>query len=141
MVEYFRDLVATPLPNPDPYGRASRQMNVGDVLYSATRAFRLTLEPNGNLVEYVIDYSAVPIDITKAEYTQVVWASATEGTGAVRLNMETDGGLVLYRADGAPVWSVPTAVVGSFLRCQDDGNLVIYLKNGVAIASSNVYAA
>jgi hypothetical protein len=181
-MEYFRDFVSTPLPNPDPYHRAFQQLNHGDILYSATRAFRLVFQTDGNLVLYGIDDSTLPVDITKGQYAKALWATGTNGMGAVRCSMQADGNLVLYTeiqatasgfgsnsnyilssnsqplkgltvsidvtrdivcsSVGAPaVWASGTnGNPGAFLRCQDDGNLVIYGSNGAPIASSNVYA-
>jgi hypothetical protein len=127
-MDYFRDFVAYPLSQPDPYDRASEQLNPGDILFSATRAFQLIFQTDGNLVLYVVDDSTLPVDITQAQYTKPLWATGTNGKGAVRCNMQTDGNLVLYAANGTPVWASNTnGNPGAFLRCQDDGNLVLYL--------------
>jgi pseudomonalisin len=185
-MEYFRDLVATPLPNPDPYHRASKQLNPGDILYSATRAFRLVFQTDGNLVLYAIDDSTLPVDITKGKYTKALWATGTNGMGVGKCAMQTDGNLVLYTGDipapasglgsnsnyilysngkplkglsvtidvtqdivcqsvaaqpGTAVWASGTnGHPGAFLRCQDDGNVVIIGSNGVPISWANVYA-
>jgi hypothetical protein len=139
-VEYFRDFAAN-VPQPDPRRRASNQLNTGDVLFSATRAFQLRMQADGNLVLYVIDDSTLPQDITQGQYKKSIWASETPGSGAVRCNMQADGNLVLYTQNGAPVWASNTSGhPGAFLRCQDDGNLVIYGPDGTALAASNVYA-
>jgi hypothetical protein len=185
-MEYFRDLVPTPLPVPDPLGRASVQLSPGDILYSATRAFRLVFQTDGNLVLYVIDDSTLPVDIAAGEYPRAIWATGTNGMGASACVMQPDGNLVLYTeavgtagpgpgssnnvilgsactflvglsvtvdvtedmvcesvaaAPGTPVWASDTnGHAGAFLRCQDDGNLVIIGPDGVPVASSNVYA-
>jgi hypothetical protein len=129
-VEYFRDLVAP------------QQLNAGDILFSATRAFQLVMQPDGNLVEYNIYDATLPQDITQGQYINAVWASNTKGLWAVRCAMQTDGNLVLYAANGYAIWASNTSGnPGAFLRCQDDGNLVIYGTDGSAIAFSNVYAA
>lgn len=47
-------------------------------------------------------------------------------TGDV-MRLQGDGNLVVYRADGVPVWHTSTAGQGPVqLRLQDDGNLVLY---------------
>jgi hypothetical protein len=146
-MEYFRDFVPqiTPLPNPDPYKRAQNQLNVGDVLFSATRAFQLILQSDGNLVLYCI--SNPPLDITQATYTNALWSSETNGTDAKRVNMQDDGNLVVYGADGTALWNSQTSGnEGAFCRCQDDGNLVVYAYDiptatvGAALWSSKTYA-
>ena len=149
---YFEDFVSSSanLPNPDPLQRAQNQLNPGDILFSATRAFQLTLQTDGNLVLYGLDDTSLsgalvpppPQLIPNARYTKVIWASGTNApVGPVRCNMQTDGNLVLYDKDGSAVWSSGTnGNPGAFLRCQDDGNLVILAPNGTIIKSSNTYA-
>jgi hypothetical protein len=185
-VEYFRDFVATALPDPDPYQRASKWLWPGDVLFSATRAFKFIFQMDGNVVLYVIDDTTLPVDITQGQYTNALWATGTTGMGGALLAMQTDGNLVLYAGQIAPpssglgsdanyflsnnctnltgltvtidvtqdivlessgaasetvLWASNTAGnPGAFLRCQDDGNLVMIASNGRPITSSNVYA-
>ncbi len=135
-MDYFRDFVANAPPIPDPYHRASKQLNAGDIVFSATRAFRLIMQTDGNLVWYVIEDASLPEDITKGQYKGALWESGTEGSGAVRCDMQADGNLVLYRGDGAPVWALNTqGHPGAFLRCQDDGNLVLYFRGDALWAS------
>jgi hypothetical protein len=139
-VEFFRDLLAIPPPEPDPYDRASGHLTQGDVLFSATRAFKLIFQTDGNLVLYAIDDATLPADITQGSYSKVIWATGTNGTGATACVMQTDGNLVLYTAEDRPVWAAGTnGHPGAFLRCQDDGNLVIYV-GGTAVWASNTYA-
>jgi pseudomonalisin len=167
-------------------------------LFSATRSFKLIFQADGNLVLYVIDDASLPVDITQGQYSRAVWATGTNGMGAVRCVMQADGNLVLYTGTikapplptvppsqarppgnglgsnsnyfmggskpllgfevniiveeeikpvsvaaepGTAVWASGTdGHPGAFLRCQDDGNLVIIGPNGAVIASSNTYA-
>jgi hypothetical protein len=47
--------------------------------------------------------------------------------GRYRLVFQTDGNLVIYRADGAPVWSTGTwGISPNVARMQSDGNFVVY---------------
>lgn len=126
-MEFFRDLIP---PN---------QMNPGDFLYSATRAFRLAMQEDGNLVLYAIDDANLPKDITKASYSRAIWSSRTMGSLAGQCRMQNDGNLVLYISnDGPAVWATGTnGHPGAFLRCQDDGNLVIFDANGAVLLNSN----
>ena len=128
-MEYFRDLVAP------------QRMNAGDALFSATRAFKLIMQANGDLVEYVIDDATLGTDITQGQYTKTLWAAETAGSYAAYCAMQADGNLVLYTNNGIAIWASNTnGNPGAFLRCQDDGNLVIYSSGGAVIASSNSYA-
>ncbi|HUC21481.1 MAG TPA: hypothetical protein VMA73_02125 [Streptosporangiaceae bacterium] len=141
MAEYFRDFVSGALPNPDPYHRASGQLRTGDILFSATRAFKFVLQADGNLVLYVIDDATLPVDITQGQYTKALWATGTEGSGATHCSMQTDGNVVLYTNSNAPVWASNTnGNPGAFLRCQSDGNIVIYSSNGMPLWASQTNA-
>ena len=47
--------------------------------------------------------------------------------GRYRLVFQTDGNLVIYRADGVPVWSTGTwGISPNVARMQSDGNFVVY---------------
>jgi hypothetical protein len=126
-VEYFKDLVAP------------QQLNPGDILFSATRAFQLIFQTDGNLVLYVIDDATLPQDITQGQYTKALWQTATNGHGAVQCIMQADGNLVVYQGNGNAIWNSKTSGnPGAFLRCQDDGNLVLYL-GGTALWFSGTF--
>ena len=71
-----------------------RQLTLGQTLRSPTGAYRLTLQSDGNLVEYG------PGDA-------VVWATGTS-TGD-RLIMQGDGNLVLYDNADSPLWASNTS--------------------------------
>jgi hypothetical protein len=142
---YFEDFVASTanLPNPDPLQRAQNQLNQGDILFSATSAFQLILQTDGNFVLYCLDDTSLPgnLSLTGATYTDAIWASGTDGKGAVRCNMQTDGNLVLYDNSSKALWNSHTeGNPGAFLRCQSDGNLVILGSNGAILWNSNTYA-
>jgi hypothetical protein len=67
----------------------------------------------------------------------VLWASGTNGSGAVRATMQTDGNFVLYNAQGQAVWATRTnGNPGAYMIMQGDGNLVIYAANGTWLWSS-----
>jgi hypothetical protein len=129
-MQFFRDLT--------PPG----QLNPGDVLFSATRAFQLMMQEDGNLVLYVIDDASLPQDITKGIYKKAIWSSGTNGTLAGQCRMQSDGNLVLYISnDGPAVWASGTnGHPGAFLRCQDDGNLVILGANGAVLRNTSTNA-
>jgi hypothetical protein len=141
-MQSFRDLVppSARLPNPDPFHRAQGQLNLGDILFSGTRAFQLIMQTDGNLVLYGIDDSSLPADITKGTYTGVIWASGTNGLGGNSCKMQDDGNLVIYDGSKAIWESATNGNSGAFLRCQDDGNLVVYANGGAALWASNTNA-
>ena len=127
---YFRDIVSP------------ARLNIGDSLYSATRAFRLYFQDDGNLVLYAIDDMNLPEDIKQAQYERPVFATGTDGTGATACELLEDGNLVVVDANGVPLWASDSGTantVGAFLRCQDDGDLVIF-QNNVVRWSSNTRA-
>lgn len=138
-MDYFRDFVSSPLPQPDPYQRASQQLNVGDTLFSGTRAFKVVIATSG-LVLYTIDDATLPADITQGQYNQI-WSSTPGPSPVVRCNMQTDGNLVAYDNGGYPVWATGTqGHPGAFFRCQDDGNLVLISPDGTVLKHSDTYS-
>jgi hypothetical protein len=143
MADFFRDFVAPSivLPSPDPFMRAHGSLHRGDNLFSATRAFKLTLQSDGNLVLYVIDDGALPVDISQGKYLVPLWWTRTQGTDASHCEMQDDGNLVLYDDSGRVFFSSGTqGHGGSFLRLQDDGNLVVYSFDGHALWSTQTNA-
>ncbi|MEV6715921.1 LysM peptidoglycan-binding domain-containing protein [Lentzea sp. NPDC051208] len=84
----------------------------------------LTLQSDGNLV--------------LSENTGTVWASGTDGKGAVRAALQDDGDFVLYTSDDNAVWSTGTqGNEGARLVLQDDRNLVVFGGDGGAKWASN----
>ena len=61
-------------------------MSPGDYLLSPNREFRLTFQPDANVVLEHLNNGA-----------RVLWASATTGKGATECVMQEDGNLVLYK--------------------------------------------
>jgi hypothetical protein len=139
------------------FDNSSPVLRVGDFLYSPTRAFRLGLQDDGNLVQYAIDdsdpaivrysdYRSIFEELLSAiPYTRAIWATGTDGSNARSWIFQDDGNLVVYadeNAQGEPVWASGSQNRGGVsLVCQDDGNLVIYSSDpGVAVWSSNTYA-
>jgi hypothetical protein len=141
-MQSFRDLVppSSKLPNPDPFHRGQGQLNLGDNLFSGTRAFQLIMQTDGNLVLYGIDDSSLPADVTKGTYSEIIWASGTNGLGGNTCKMQDDGNLVIYKGSKAIWESATEGNSGAFLRCQDDGNLVVYGSDGIALWNSNTSA-
>jgi hypothetical protein len=96
-------------------------------LASADGRFLLWMQPDGNLVLYIIN---------SGTYTGL-WATNTVGTGANVAYFQSDGNLVLYNSAGS-VWSSnsynnPCAT----LSVQNDGNVVITSADGVQVWTTN----
>lgn len=110
-------------------------------LTSATGAFRLTMQSDGNLVLRALDDTNYPFQVN---YTEVVWSSGTGnqfGNSAHCDMQATDGNLVVYNAFNTPVWASNTqGNKGAFLRPQDDGNLVVYASDGRVLWASHTEA-
>ena len=149
-MDFHRDLLPPDLPANQPNDqRASGTLNWGDNLYSATRAFRLTLQKNdGNLVLYTLNDNALPFggdvnvnDPNFANWSTVpVWQSGMANTGVHHCDMQNDGNFVMKKADGTPVRAFGGAGATAFLRCQDDGNVVLYTLDGHVRWSSGTSA-
>ncbi|WP_338786163.1 MIR domain-containing protein [Metabacillus sp. FJAT-53654] len=87
------------------------------------RAF-LIMQEDGNFVLY---------EVHKGKNIPV-WASNTNGSGAVKAVMQGDGNLVVYKPNGQAVWASGTdGNSGAYLSLQDDGNAVIYSNQGNAL--------
>jgi hypothetical protein len=139
-MDFFRDFVprSAPLPDPDPFKRARGTLKVGDNLFSATRAFMLTMQSDGNLVLYALDDDARAVDATRGKYTVVLWSSGTKGLGGTHCDMQDDGNCVVKNSANEPLWCSGTQNhPGTFLRCQDDGNIVFYGPGGSVISTIN----
>ncbi|MEU7476167.1 LysM peptidoglycan-binding domain-containing protein [Lentzea sp. NPDC042327] len=97
---------------------AGQELTTGQQLTTAN-GYSLTLQSDGNLV--------------LTENNGTVWASGTNGRGAVRAALQDDGNFVLYNGDNNPVWATDTAGnTGSRLVLQDDRNLVVVGGDGSA---------
>jgi LysM repeat protein len=103
--------------------QAGQELTRGQQLTSAN-GYMLTLQSDGNLV--------------LSENTGTVWASGTDGKGAVRAALQADGNFVLYTSEDNAVWSTGTqGNEGARLVLQDDRNLVVFGGDGGAKWASN----
>jgi methionine-rich copper-binding protein CopC len=85
----------------------------GQSISSSNGQFVLTLQADGNLVEYNAAGTAL-------------WASGTGGRTVTEAVMQADGNLVLYNGTQA-VWASNTSgAPGAFLAVQNTGTVVIY---------------
>ena len=139
-MDFFRDFVpkSAPLPNPDPFMRARGTLKAGDNLFSATRAFLLTMQSDGNLVLYAPDDHVFAANATRGKYTVALWSSGTRGLGGTHCDMQDDGNCVVKNCANEPLWCSGTQNhPGTFLRCQDDGSIVFYAPGGTVISATN----
>jgi hypothetical protein len=91
-------------------------LSVGNSVRSSTGSYRLTLQGDGNLVEY------------NATNTPVWAAGTSTGTSAV---MQGDGNLVVYNATNAPLWASNTSGhPGAYLALTDAGLLSVDAPTG-----------
>ena len=85
--------------------------------------YEFSFESNGNLIH-------------KNPQGNIIWQSGTQDTGANKLSIQTDGNLVIYRANNkehTAVWASNTQSSESvFLTIQEDGNVVLYKRPGGA---------
>jgi hypothetical protein len=124
----------------------------GEIVWSNgvnnSSASRLTMQSDGNLVEYT-------------STGQPIWNSVTEGNSGAYLHIQSDGNLVVYSSGGAPLWWTSTGANPSYddrvdqsipsggvlfpgqslenvsktcrLSLQTDGNLVEYNSSNQAL--------
>ena len=95
-------------------------LSVNKYLASPNGQNRFYMQGDGNLV------------LRNVSSQKALWASGTDGRGAVKLVLQTDGNLVLYTSSGQPVWATNTVGKGSnALRVNDNGSLVLYAGSTV----------
>jgi nucleoid-associated protein YgaU len=117
--------------------RAGESLGIDQKLTSSNGKYTLIMQGDGNLVLYT-------------ESNTPVWATSTQGSGAVRASLQDDGNLVLYtkeverrfRRDVAvAVWASQTRGENVRLILQDDRNLVIYTSDGRELWASGTALA
>ena len=117
--------------------RAGESLGIDQKLTSSNGKYTLIMQGDGNLVLYT-------------ESNTPVWATSTQGSGAVRASLQDDGNLVLYtkeverrfRRDVAvAVWASQTRGENVRLILQDDRNLVIYTADGRELWASGTALA
>jgi hypothetical protein len=88
------------------------------------------LSPNGQYYLRVKDGDLILMDL---QYKDYVWSSQTEGSGATKAIMQTDGEFCLQTASGAIVYRTYTKDAGSVLKLQDDANFVVISPKGYPV--------
>lgn len=99
--------------------RAGEQLNPGQRLVSPDGQYVLTMQGDGNLVEY-------------APGNRAIWATGTNRSNSIVL-LQGDGNLVVIAPGNVPVWASGTSgTSGADVELQNDGNVVIYGQGHVA---------
>jgi len=95
----------------------------GQSWYSPSGRTTLQYHPDGNLVLYFVK-NGNPV---------AIWSTQTNGKPAWKVFMQGDGNLVVYKAQGQPVWASNTPTSDRpqnvSLRLYDDGNMKIMWVN------------
>jgi hypothetical protein len=103
----------TPLWAPTGLLVPGAELSNGQSITTPGGAYRLTMQGDGNLVEYNASNAAL-------------WASGTGGNAGAYAIMQGDGNLVLYSSSNAALWASGTSGnTGAYLVLGDDGNLVV----------------
>ncbi len=101
--------------------QADTELRTNDRLTSANGSHFLVMQGDGNLVLY-----------TSAG--RALWATGTNGSGAIRARFQGDGNLVLRTSSGAAVWSSKTSGSGATsLKVLNTGNVVLLNASGAVI--------
>jgi surface antigen len=118
---------ANAVSNPQPAVPYCSDMQPGDTLFanqsvwSPDGRFRLTMQGDGNLVEYGPGGAW--------------WSTMTAGSGGTRFVQQGDGNGVVYSSSRA-VWANMTMNSGAYLNVQSDGNIVTYIGGTALYATS-----
>jgi NlpC/P60 family len=114
----------------EPILRPGEALQPGQQLLSDGCNYVLTMQDDGNLVEY----STLTGD--------AVWASGTEGHPGTILINQFDGNIVLVAPGNQPIWSTNTeGYQGTVLILQNDANVVAYAPGNQPIWASEGPAA
>ncbi|CAF1278802.1 unnamed protein product [Rotaria sordida] len=111
--------------------QSGQQLEQDEALTSPKGAYRLVLQPDGNLVLYASD-NTVPVN--------ALWTSGSFRRGPHRFVVQADGNLVIYDGNNQASWASNTRRQNANrgrLALQDDGNLVFYDNNNQQIWATN----
>jgi hypothetical protein len=104
----------------------NEQLNPGQQLTSTDGRYKLVLQPDSNLVLYVVATN------------QALWASNTWNKASARAIFQGDGNFVIYNTSGAPTWASGTnGRDARFVRLENTGNLAIYNSANAVIWQTN----
>lgn len=101
--------------------QANQELTIDERLTSSNGSHFLVMQGDGNLVLYTSSGRAL-------------WASATNGSGAIRARLQGDGNLVMRNSAGAAVWSSKTNGSGAVrLLVKNEGNVVLMNSAGTVV--------
>lgn len=110
---------ATPTQAPERLLIGS-DLPAGSMLESPNQRYRFAVQTDGNCVLYRVEGASV----------SPLWGTQTRG-GGVRLRLDSRGRMMVVSVSGESLWSSPEHSPGDYqLQIQDDGNLVIYRRQG-----------
>ena len=120
-------LAVTPssTPSPGPTKAPERlssgsELPAGSMVESPSAHFRFAVQTDGNCVFYRVDGGNL----------RPLWGTETSGSG-VRLSLDNRGRMRVLSSSGEAIWTSPEHRAGEYqLQIQDDGNLVIYRREG-----------
>ena len=96
----------------------------GQSILSSDARFRFVFRHDGNLVLY--------------SQSSLMWQSSTGGSNATKLTMQTDGNLVMRRADNSVVWQTSTGGnTGSKLVVNNNGNVTLLSASQAVLWQTN----
>jgi hypothetical protein len=108
---------------------AGERLLANQYLQSLNGSYKLYLQGDGNLV-------------LRNAASSALWASGTNGKGAVRLEMQGDGNLVLRTSAGQAVWATGTNGNGANrATLQDSGNFVLLTASNQSVWATNTGGA
>jgi hypothetical protein len=105
--------------------KAGERLASNQYLQSLNGSYKLYLQGDGNLV-------------LRNAASSALWASGTNGKGAVRLDMQGDGNLVLYTSANKAVWATGTNGKGANRAVlQDSGNFALFTASNQSVWATN----
>ena len=113
----------------------------GEMLVSPKGAIRLRFQlSDGNLILECLDDGQLPEEVFRPYWDNGIRVSPEHVLGA-NAKMHSNGNFVVSFLDpAAGGWATGTSGnPGAFLRCQDDGNLVVYSRERKPLWSSNTH--
>jgi hypothetical protein len=116
-------------------------LSPGEMLVSLKGAIRLRFQlSDGNLILECLDDGQFPEEVFRPYWNNGVGVSGEHVLGATA-KMHSNGNFVVSFLDPAVgYWATGTnGNPGAILRCQDDGNLVVYSRDGQPLWASNTH--